>query len=489
MAVLAAMTSRPGNSRGDGKRHDLADDLLVLVHGTGVGDDLAAGIGGAAALGQITVAFADRSLDERYRPSLARRGVSMLPPPTSDSSITDLIRSALRTRPGADVVALVAGAKIDDRCCEILRRLAYADSTTASVSAAPAASQTTSSEENRYQGPRLDQADPSIPSPHWGCVFVRRDALELGLATRAGAVEQSASFSSALETLLSLPGVVHRLTASTLVSVPPEVASERGLVGAGARRVLDVVAAERSLSVLVDLRCCAYPVSGTQIQVLQLVTALSASGGTDLRVLLPEKVDPSLTRDVAALPSGVQRHTIDTLPGRRAQVFHRPYQLLLESELAEAVAFGNRLVITQQDMILSRNPSYFSNVRDWRRFTEMTNVSFLVADHIAFFSPHALRDALSDGVLTTEKASVVPLGTEHARALPAEFEKSTRGFGFELQEPFLLVLGNAYVHKNRVHALRVFDSLARDGGWEGTLVFAGGHPPVGGSKRDRKSVV
>jgi glycosyltransferase involved in cell wall biosynthesis len=50
-----------------------------------------------------------------------------------------------------------------------------------------------------------------------------------------------------------------------------------------------------------------------------------------------------------------------------------------------------------------------------------------------------------------------------------------------LRGPFLLVIGNAYLHKNRMHALQVFTSLRRDEHWSGTLVLAGGHPSFGGS--------
>ena len=53
--------------------------------------------------------------------------------------------------------------------------------------------------------------------------------------------------------------------------------------------------------------------------------------------------------------------------------------------------------------------------------------------------------------------------------------------------PYLLVLGNAYVHKNRLFALRLFARLARDHGWDGTLVLAGGHPPFGASVEDEQA--
>ena len=53
--------------------------------------------------------------------------------------------------------------------------------------------------------------------------------------------------------------------------------------------------------------------------------------------------------------------------------------------------------------------------------------------------------------------------------------------GSEGGAPFLLVIGNAYLHKNRIHALQLLTSLRRNEQWTGTLVLAGGHPPFGGS--------
>jgi hypothetical protein len=51
----------------------------------------------------------------------------------------------------------------------------------------------------------------------------------------------------------------------------------------------------------------------------------------------------------------------------------------------------------------------------------------------------------------------------------------------ELDQPFLLVLGTDYRHKNRIFALRLLDELRRRHSWPGALVFAGPHIPYGSS--------
>ena len=54
----------------------------------------------------------------------------------------------------------------------------------------------------------------------------------------------------------------------------------------------------------------------------------------------------------------------------------------------------------------------------------------------------------------------------------------------ERQEPrqgFLLCLGTDFRHKNRVFALRLLAALREDHDWQGSLVLAGTHIPVGSS--------
>lgn len=458
------------------------DELLVFLHGSSPGDHAATQLRALAATARITVGFADRTVDDRYRESLARLGIAGVPPATESLSVVDFICAALRHVPDANIVVLQAGVTLEMGWYEVLREAESDDPTTATVSAAVvsnARATATSTAVDRS----VARGYPPIPIPRWGCVLLRREAVELGLATRRAAIPSSASFIGALETLVSLPGFVHRLAAPVAVSGAQD-GTDRNELGPGARRVLDTLETQgEALSILVDLRCCAFPMSGTQVQVLQLVHALAATGGVDLSALLPERVHSSLANEVARLPPSVQRTTAKALPSRRPHVFHHPHQLLRESELAEAVSFGERLVITQQDMILSRNPAYFSSRRDWLRLREMTDIAFLVADHVAFFSPHALRDALSEGVLSEDKASVVPLGTEHTGELPDASYELPEYLSRRLRQPFLLVLGNAYLHKNRIHALQIFESLTRRTKWDGMLVLAGGHPPVGGSKQ------
>src|SRR5262249_24958428 len=153
--------------------------------------------------------------------------------------------------------------------------------------------------------------------------------------------------------------------------------------------------ANRPLRVLIDGRCLAFPMSGTQVNVLALLRSLAARSEVEVAVLLPETVHPSLLADLRDVPGRIERQTnTRTLP--RPDVFHRPYQLLFERELGDVLGVGDRLVITQQDVILARTPAYFGTRRLWESYAALTRLSLLAADHVAFFSEHARRQALEE---------------------------------------------------------------------------------------------
>ena len=239
------------------------------------------------------------------------------------------------------------------------------------------------------------------------------------------------------------------------------------------------------LRVTVDLRCCAGPLSGTQVHALNLVDALAAHDELQLSVLLPVRTDESVRPHVDALPPSVTRH-IEARPIVPApHVFHRPYQLFAENEITDVVTAGARLVVTHQDLILDRTPAYFESKADWLHYAATTALTFVAADEVVFFSEHAREEAVREGLVDRAKTSVVPPGTDHVRDSGDEaMPRALSGVIGPEGPPFLLVIGNAYVHKNRLFALRVTEELRRAQSWNGIAVFAGGKPPAGSSGRD-----
>ncbi len=394
----------------------------------------------------------------------------------SPSGVLEPLVRVLRDA-SADLVVARWGATVDAGWYDALRSSAYADSLIATASALPDAQ-------------ALESQEDSVPigGPIWGCVFVRRDALELAVASFGGSLA-GRDVEAALEAALSQPGLAHRLVLTPVV-VPAggtEELKRRLAPHPRARRSLDLIeAGDRPLRVLLDGRCFSFPMSGTQLNVLWLVRSLAERGDLDVSVLLPDAVHPSLASEIPKLPRSVERRT-DGRSGPRPDVFHHPYQLLFERELGDALGIADRLVITQQDLIATRTPGYFPSNELWERNAALTHLSLLTADHVAFFSEHARRDALDEVGLPLERTSVIPLGTEHLDEFRDRPDLDERPAGVADGTRYLLVLGNAYAHKNRLFALRLFERLVRDHGWDGTLVLAGGHPPFGASVDDERA--
>ena len=73
---------------------------------------------------------------------------------------------------------------------------------------------------------------------------------------------------------------------------------------------------------------------------------------------------------------------------------------------------------------------------------------------------------------------MIHLGVDHLRSTDGELASAPLG-----GRPYLLVIGNAYWHKNRPFALRLLRWLVDRHAWDGGLVLAGQHPEPGTSQR------
>ena len=62
----------------------------------------------------------------------------------------------------------------------------------------------------------------------------------------------------------------------------------------------------------------------------------------------------------------------ESASGRGADIVHRPFQIESPADLAMLASLGERLVITQQDLIGYHNPSYFPSEAGWRGYQALT---------------------------------------------------------------------------------------------------------------------
>ena len=472
----------------------MSDLLVVLLRGSGTPADLRRTTDALKAhtpdveLGSLErgLAFAGPAGHAAPASGLSVKVIGSL---EGDTVADRLVWDLLGTAPEADVVLLQIGLAVGPGWHERLRAAAYEDGVIATASAVPKGVLAfhDASEDGLGALTAGSPASTALGEPLWGCVYVRRDALNVALAARSGPADPEA-VRTRFEELLLVPGLVHVL-ASTIVSAgrDPLTSANGEFVTPSVRRALAKLEAEvEPLRVTVDLRCCTYPLSGTQVNALNLVRSLANHQDMRLSVLLPAQLDRSVRPHVEALHASVRRIRAEQPDAPPSQVFHRPYQLLSEDEITDVLSQGARLVMTHQDMILDRTPAYFPSKEQWRGHTAATALSFVAADEVAFFSEHARNEAIRDGLVDPAKTSVVPPGTNHFDASSGD-EIRPRELGDTTasgEMPFILVLCNSYFHKNRVFALRVAEELRLRHAWEGTLVFAGGWTPEGSSRGD-----
>ena len=239
-------------------------------------------------------------------------------------------------------------------------------------------------------------------------------------------------------------------------------------IGAARRALLGI-------SVTIDASCLtnASAVQGTQLHALELIRALHEQRGTRLRVVIPRRCSTEFTDFLHGL-LGLETMYVDEVRAdtERSDIVHRPFQVAYMHELVNLKRLGDRLVITQQDLIAFRNPSYFRSFAEWTDYRQSIRASLALADAAVFFSNHAAHDAVLEGLAERSRVHVVNIGIDHhfgggvTPRPPREVERLTG-------HPLLVCIGADFHHKNRVFALRVLDEMQRRHGWEGRLALVG----------------
>jgi glycosyltransferase involved in cell wall biosynthesis len=262
---------------------------------------------------------------------------------------------------------------------------------------------------------------------------------------------------------------------------------------------------DERLSVTLDARALDGALTGTQVHILELVRALARGGALRLRVLVwAERIDGETLALLRALPQteilAVEDVTADT---PRSGVFHRPQQAFSPGDVELAVTLGERVVLSQLDLIAYRNPGYFADTGSWEDFRRASRHGLAAAERVVVFSEHTRRELITDALVAEERVRVVPPGLDHQAAgeprRPAALDAQLDDDGSHpvandlAAEPrtradvradlggFLLCLGTDFRHKNRLFALRLLAALRTEHGWRGKLVLAGTHIPNGSS--------
>ena len=438
----------------------------------------------------------------------------------------------------ADVVVLNSDCLVAEGWLEGLREAAYVDSTVATATALTNHGSLVSVPD---RGPQrrlpehwsLDEAAaavrerslrirPRLPTAIGHCMLIRRTALELvGDFDPAFTPGYGEEVDFSQRSLLN--GLCHVLADDVLVfhhgggsfsrnGEPSPVQEEherilaarypyyhRGVVsleedraGPLARSLSSARRALKGLSVAIDARILVGPTTGTQLHVVELIGALARTREARITVIVPDEPSAWAAVALATMPEVklLTRRQTATLRRDPADVVHRPFQVGNDEDLSFLARLGERLIITNQDLIGYHNPAYFRSADAWEGYRRITRSALSVSDRVLFFSAHARNDALAEDLVEPGRASVVHIGVDHR-------------FGGESGEPLpppgagrlpdyaeaILCIGTDFRHKNRLFALRILEQLQRRHGWDGCLLLVGPRVAQGSSTADEADLL
>jgi glycosyltransferase involved in cell wall biosynthesis len=248
------------------------------------------------------------------------------------------------------------------------------------------------------------------------------------------------------------------------------------------------------LSVTVDARALDGAVTGTQVHIVELIHALAQTGSLRLRVLIREaRIDRETLELLRGLPETEvlsEERIDDATPP--STIVHRPHQAFAAEDVELALRLGQRLVLSQLDLIAYSNPGYFPDAAAWTAFRRASRHGMSAADRVVVFSDHTRRELLADALVEQERIRVVPPGLDHdvdAGRRPEPLSRALQDPGGDERSAYLLCLGTDFRHKNRVFSLRLLAELRRTHAWDGRLVLAGTHIPHGSSRALEQTLV
>jgi glycosyltransferase involved in cell wall biosynthesis len=433
------------------------------------------------------------------------------------------VNEALEQVAPADVLLLCEPCRVGPGWLERMADAARADTNTATVSAlADAGGELALSDGDHPPEDFAEIADrlsehtlrlrPRLSRAVGPCVFLRRDALEL-----LGSLDLRLELRPALEVDFTqrcvASGLTHVAADDVVVGrlAPAERTDEKGAHSTGAEelpailverypylsaasaladsavltRALEAARGPRErLSVTLDARALDASITGTQVNILELILALAHTEALRLRVLVhAERIDGETLELLERLPDTevLAAEGLDPATPRSA-VFHRPQQTFSPGDVALALTLGERFVLSQLDLIAYRNPAYFIDFDAWEDYRRASRFGLAAAERVVVFSDHTLRELLSDGLVSEERIRIVPPGLDHrTSAEPQRPAALDDGRDPPLAAGFMLCLGTDFLHKNRIFALRLLAALREHHDWEGTLVLAGTHIAHGSS--------
>jgi glycosyltransferase involved in cell wall biosynthesis len=234
----------------------------------------------------------------------------------------------------------------------------------------------------------------------------------------------------------------------------------------------------RPMRLLVDGACLTDALhNGSQVVVVNVSRALCrVHPDADVVLAAPRQF-------VGYVRSLVASDGVQVIERRRGvsgfDVVYRPYQLLDPADLHWLSAAAARLVVSQLDMIAFANPSYHPSAALYHGVRNLQRHTMRLADGVTFISHFGMQTAIAECPdLDRSRCFVVSCGAD---AQPPQDREPSTALAGRLPERYIACLSATFWHKNRQHAVAVFDALCREHGYDGSLLIAGPEPYYGSS--------
>lgn len=165
-------------------------------------------------------------------------------------------------------------------------------------------------------------------------------------------------------------------------------------------------------------------------------------------------------------------HPKITLGGEgQTDIMWYPNQIDQRVDISQARKLGKRVITTYLDLIAYDISKYHASPEAWAAYRAMQRKIALSVDGITTISKDVAKRLYQETPgLDPKRIQAIPLGLDHITA----DTKMIKPKDLKTDKPFLLVLGNDFLHKNRDFAIKVWQELL-DQGHSLDLVLAGLH--------------
>lgn len=241
-------------------------------------------------------------------------------------------------------------------------------------------------------------------------------------------------------------------------------------------------AALRGLRIGIDARKLSAINVGTQSVIAGSILGLhDAMADGTLSVFIAPDLDTDRLGPLGRLDDVAWVHT-DGSPVSEplVDVIFRPCQVDNWDDLAWLHTVGRRVVVNQLDVIAFSNPQYFASIDEWWGYRDLTRLALLTADGTSTVSEFSRSEIDRLGLVADPtRLRAIHHGSRTDQLTEEMEESQPQGFD-DSGVPFLLCVGVAYHHKNRLFCVRLLRQM-RSEGWDGRLVFIGPRPDFGDS--------